>query len=146
MPRTPPLLRDRSHRARRGQGAPVVRGPGRRVPFTPPVVLSTLPSRGDPQLAAGIRDVMDRLPSEHRVVLVLRDVEGLDERGAAESVNWSDGSGSARSYDGAVGAGTLPFRGGRSGWQSVGGASATTYRWSYSGWWGSCGSARTGVS
>lgn len=46
--------------------------------------LSTLPSRGDPQLGADIRDVLERLSPEHRAVLVLRDVEGLDERAAAE--------------------------------------------------------------
>ncbi|PJN10775.1 RNA polymerase subunit sigma-24 [Streptomyces sp. CB01635] len=49
-----------------------------------PADLSTLPARGDHQLAANIRDVLDRLSPEHRAVLVLRDVEGLDERAAAE--------------------------------------------------------------
>ncbi|MFE6158420.1 RNA polymerase sigma factor [Streptomyces sp. NPDC056486] len=49
-----------------------------------PADLSTLPSRGDPQLAADISDVLERLSPEHRAVLVLRDVEGLDERTAAE--------------------------------------------------------------
>ncbi|MER5302555.1 RNA polymerase sigma factor [Streptomyces lasiicapitis] len=48
-----------------------------------PADLSTLPARGDPQLSADIRDVLDRLSPEHRAVLMLRDVEGLDERTAA---------------------------------------------------------------
>ncbi|PBC63635.1 RNA polymerase subunit sigma-24 [Streptomyces sp. Tue6028] len=51
---------------------------------TLPADLSTLPARGDPQLGADIRDVLDRLSPEHRAVLVLRDVEGLDERAAAD--------------------------------------------------------------
>ncbi|MFF0739036.1 RNA polymerase sigma factor [Streptomyces sp. NPDC004111] len=46
--------------------------------------LSDLPARGDPQLASDIRDVLNRLSAEHRAVLVLRDIEGLDERSAAE--------------------------------------------------------------
>jgi RNA polymerase sigma-70 factor (ECF subfamily) len=48
-----------------------------------PAELSELPARGDPQLAADIRDVLARLSPEHRAVLVLRDLEGLDERTAA---------------------------------------------------------------
>lgn len=49
-----------------------------------PADLSTLPARGDPQLSSDIRDVLNRLSPEHRAVLVLRDVEGLDERAAAD--------------------------------------------------------------
>ncbi|MFI9779007.1 RNA polymerase sigma factor [Streptomyces sp. NPDC051956] len=56
----------------------------RRSALAVPADLSTLPARGDHQLAADIRDVLDRLSPEHRAVLVLRDVEGLDERAAAE--------------------------------------------------------------
>ena len=54
-----------------------------RAARTVPADLSTLPARGDPQLRADIRDVLDRLSPEHRAVLMLRDVEGLDERTAA---------------------------------------------------------------
>ena len=42
--------------------------------------LPDLPRPGDPQLAADIRDVLARLRPDHRAVLVLRDLEGLDER------------------------------------------------------------------
>jgi len=46
--------------------------------------LVELPARGDPQLAVDIRDTLARLSPEHRALLVLRDLEGLDERDAAE--------------------------------------------------------------
>lgn len=48
-----------------------------------PAELAGLPAEGDPMLAADIRDVLARLAPEHRAVLMLRDVEGLDERTAA---------------------------------------------------------------
>ncbi|MFD9358385.1 RNA polymerase sigma factor [Streptomyces sp. NPDC060031] len=41
--------------------------------------LAEVPARGDPQLAADVRDVLERLSPAHRAVLVLRDLEGLDE-------------------------------------------------------------------
>jgi RNA polymerase sigma factor (sigma-70 family) len=49
-----------------------------------PAELAEVPAPGDPQLAADIHDVLTRLSPEHRAVLVLRDLEGLDERAAAE--------------------------------------------------------------
>ncbi|KAA2251447.1 RNA polymerase subunit sigma-24 [Solihabitans fulvus] len=54
----------------------VARSAGRARPSELPEV----PAKGDPQLAADIRDVLDRLAPEHRAVLVLRDLEGLDEQ------------------------------------------------------------------
>jgi RNA polymerase sigma-70 factor (ECF subfamily) len=45
--------------------------------------LAHLPAPGDPLLAADIKDVLTRLTPEHRAVLMLRDLEGLDERTAA---------------------------------------------------------------
>jgi len=45
--------------------------------------LIDLPAHGDVELAADIRDVLARLTPEHRAVLMLRDLEGLDERQAA---------------------------------------------------------------
>lgn len=44
------------------------------------VELSDVPEHGDPQLAFDVRDVLDRLTPEHRAVLMLRDLEGLDEQ------------------------------------------------------------------
>lgn len=39
---------------------------------------------GDPQLAVDISDALARLSPQHRAVLVLRDLEGLDETQASE--------------------------------------------------------------
>jgi len=47
-----------------------------------PAELTDVPAPGDPQLAAAVRDVLARLTPEHRAVLVLRDLEGLDEQAA----------------------------------------------------------------
>lgn len=55
----------------------------RRATGEQPAELSGLPAPGDPMLAADIRDVLWRLAPEHRAVLMLRDLEGLDERTAA---------------------------------------------------------------
>ncbi len=49
--------------------------------------LGNVPARGDPQLAADVRDVLARLTPEHRAVLVLRDLEGLDEQAAGALLN-----------------------------------------------------------
>jgi RNA polymerase sigma factor (sigma-70 family) len=52
-----------------------------------PAELTDLPARGDPQLAADVRDVLARLAPEHRAVLVLRDLEGMDEKAAGALLN-----------------------------------------------------------
>ena len=46
--------------------------------------LSEVPAAGNAQLAVDIRDVLDRLSPEHRAVLVLRDLEGLDEESVSK--------------------------------------------------------------
>ncbi|WP_338740486.1 RNA polymerase sigma factor [Actinomadura luteofluorescens] len=57
-----------------------------------PLDLDTVPRTDDPQLAADIDDLLDRLSPEHRAVLVLRDVEGLDERTVSEMLHVSAGT------------------------------------------------------
>jgi RNA polymerase sigma factor (sigma-70 family) len=46
--------------------------------------LTELPAPGDPQLAADVADVLRRLSPQHRAILLLRDLEGLDEQHAAD--------------------------------------------------------------
>lgn len=54
-----------------------------RTHATSPDTLAAIPDRGDPQLDADVRDVLQRLSPQHRAVLMLRDLEGLDEATAA---------------------------------------------------------------
>jgi RNA polymerase sigma factor (sigma-70 family) len=58
--------------------------------------LAELPARGDPQLAVDIRDTLARLSPEHRALLVLRDLEGLDERDAAALLEVPAGTAKSR--------------------------------------------------
>lgn len=58
--------------------------------------LAELPARDDPQLAVDIRDTLARLSPEHRALLVLRDVEGLDERDAAALLEVPAGTAKSR--------------------------------------------------
>jgi len=57
-----------------------------------PADLTEVPARGDPQLGADIRDVLRRLSPEHRAILVLRDVEGLDEATVASYLDIPKGT------------------------------------------------------
>jgi RNA polymerase sigma factor (sigma-70 family) len=50
------------------------------------------PAHSDEQLAADIYDVLDRMTPEHRAVLVLRDIEGLDERAASRLLDLPQGT------------------------------------------------------
>lgn len=59
----------------------------RRTARTVPAELADVPAPGDPQLTADVRDVLGRLTPEHRAVLVLRDLEGLDEQAAGALLN-----------------------------------------------------------
>jgi RNA polymerase sigma-70 factor (ECF subfamily) len=49
--------------------------------------LTQLPASGDPQLGVDIEDVLRRLSPEHRAMLVLRDMEGLDEQTVSQILN-----------------------------------------------------------
>lgn len=68
----------------------------RRAARMRPAELDDVPAGGDPQLAADIDDVLARLTPEHRAVLVLRDVEGLDEESAAALLRIPAGTAKSR--------------------------------------------------
>jgi RNA polymerase sigma-70 factor (ECF subfamily) len=61
-----------------------------------PSELAELPAPGDPQLATAVRDVLTRLSPEHRAILVLRDLEGFDERAAAALLDVPTGTAKSR--------------------------------------------------
>jgi RNA polymerase sigma-70 factor (ECF subfamily) len=61
-----------------------------------PTELPDVPGRGDPQLAADVRDVLRRLAPHHRAILVLRDLEGLDEQTVSEMLAVSTGTAKSR--------------------------------------------------
>lgn len=46
--------------------------------------LVEVPDKGDPMLGVDIQDVLNRLSPEHRAILMLRDLEGLDQFDVAE--------------------------------------------------------------
>jgi RNA polymerase sigma factor (sigma-70 family) len=62
-----------------------------------PVRISAVPveevgTPGDPELAVDIADTLARLTPEHRAVLVLRDIEGLDEFQAGQILSVPPGT------------------------------------------------------
>ncbi len=57
-----------------------------------PAELADVPARDDPMLAIDVRDVLDRLAPDHRAVLMLRDLEGLDERTISELLDVAPGT------------------------------------------------------
>ena len=61
-----------------------------------PADLQDVPARGDPQLAADVRDVLGRLAPHHRAILVLRDLEGLDEQTVSDMLAVSTGTAKSR--------------------------------------------------
>jgi RNA polymerase sigma-70 factor (ECF subfamily) len=70
------------------EAVPVARQSSRAAPAP----LVEIPAPGDPALAVDIRDLLDRLSPEHRAVLVLRDLEGLDEQTAGEQLGVPTGT------------------------------------------------------
>jgi RNA polymerase sigma-70 factor (ECF subfamily) len=61
-----------------------------------PTELADLPAADDPQLAVDVQDVLRRLSPEHRAVLVLRDLEGMDEQAAAALLDVPPGTAKSR--------------------------------------------------
>ncbi|HEY3562777.1 MAG TPA: sigma factor-like helix-turn-helix DNA-binding protein [Kribbella sp.] len=61
-----------------------------------PAELAELPAADDPQLAVDVQDVLRRLSPEHRAVLVLRDLEGMDELAAAAMLDVPAGTAKSR--------------------------------------------------
>jgi RNA polymerase sigma factor (sigma-70 family) len=57
-----------------------------------PSPLREVPAPADPELGVDIEDVLRRLRPEHRAVLILRDLEGLDQRQAAAVLNVEEGT------------------------------------------------------
>jgi len=65
----------------------------RRAARERPAEMADVPARDDPMmLGVDIRDVLDRLAPEHRAVLMLRDLEGLDERAVAAALSMPVGT------------------------------------------------------
>jgi len=58
--------------------------------------LHDVPAAGDPQLASDVRDVLRRLAPDHRAILVLRDLEGLDEQTVSDMLAISAGTTKSR--------------------------------------------------
>ncbi|HKF35049.1 MAG TPA: sigma-70 family RNA polymerase sigma factor [Jatrophihabitantaceae bacterium] len=58
----------------------------RRAARERPAELADLPAPDDPMLAVDVRDVLERLTPEHRAILMLRDLEGFDERSVADAL------------------------------------------------------------
>lgn len=61
-----------------------------------PAELAELPAADDPHLAIDVQDVLRRLSPEHRAVLVLRDLEGMDEQAAAAVLDVPSGTAKSR--------------------------------------------------
>ncbi|MFJ8542891.1 RNA polymerase sigma factor [Streptomyces sp. NPDC093586] len=59
---------------------------------TPVCGLDDAPRPGGPEPAADVRDVLGRMSAEHRAVLVLRGLEGLDERSVSRILGISRGT------------------------------------------------------
>ncbi|MEV0576262.1 MULTISPECIES: RNA polymerase sigma factor [unclassified Streptomyces] len=59
---------------------------------TPVCEFEDIARPGSPELSVDVRDVLSRLSGDHRAALVLRELEGLDERSASEVLNISRGT------------------------------------------------------
>jgi RNA polymerase sigma factor (sigma-70 family) len=70
----------------------------RRARRAVPAELADVPAAVDVELGVDIRDVLDRLAPEHRAILVLRDLEGLDERAVADLLDVPAGTVKSRLF------------------------------------------------
>jgi RNA polymerase sigma factor (sigma-70 family) len=61
-----------------------------------PADLAELPAANDAQVVIDVRDTLARLAPEHRALLVLRDLEGLDEQEAAALLEVPAGTAKSR--------------------------------------------------
>jgi RNA polymerase sigma-70 factor (ECF subfamily) len=61
-----------------------------------PADLTELPAANDAQVVIDVRDTLARLAPEHRALLVLRDLEGLDEQEAAALLEVPAGTAKSR--------------------------------------------------
>ncbi|MFU0243022.1 RNA polymerase sigma factor [Streptomyces scabiei] len=59
---------------------------------TPVCGFDDLARPGSPELAVDVRDALRRMSTEHRAILVLRELEGLDERSASRVLGISPGT------------------------------------------------------
>lgn len=59
---------------------------------TPVEHIDDFATAASPELASDVHDVLRRLTSEHRAILVLRELEGLDEKAAGAVLNISNGT------------------------------------------------------
>ncbi len=59
---------------------------------TPVAEIQDRRTASDAELASDVHDVLRRLSPEHRAILVLRELDGLDERSAGEVLNLARGT------------------------------------------------------
>ncbi|MFB7470640.1 RNA polymerase sigma factor [Kitasatospora sp. NPDC056184] len=59
---------------------------------TPIAEVGDRPTTTDVELASDVNDVLGRLSPEHRAILVLRELEGLDEEAAGEALGLARGT------------------------------------------------------
>jgi RNA polymerase sigma factor (sigma-70 family) len=60
--------------------------------------LTDLPAAGDPQLAIDVAAVLRRLSPEHRAILLLRELDGVDEHDAARLLSVPVGTAKSRLF------------------------------------------------
>lgn len=82
----------RGHRARGHAGGATVGGESPADPAQIARLRDLLPRADTAQLPSEVRDLLARMPVQQRTVLVLRELEGLDERAMAELLDIPEGT------------------------------------------------------